>query len=154
MANPSGVVLTNLTFGGNDVYEDSLGCRIWIMSGLFDAVEVRGRDDTLLGVDGLFQRNRKPSRRRIELAGFVAGSGADQTAQLADFYTRRTNLESWFAPTVRRTLLATLSDGRTASIVALTLPPGVLANEPVPGAAEVTISLESIVPNWTWTPAP
>jgi hypothetical protein len=154
MASPSGVVLESLTVDSHELMDRSTaGFIVWIRSGLFDGTEPRGRDDTLIGIDGLFQRNRKPSRRGIVLEGFVGGVGAGYDAALSDYYDKRADLEAWFPVDARVTLEAELSDGRTASIVALTLPPGVVADEPVPGACELTIMLESIVPVWTWTPA-
>lgn len=140
------VALTSLSWRGHDIHIDAIysqnvgGVYLWIASGLFDGVEVRGRDSTLIGVDGLFARNRRQSRRKIELKGRVRGTDA------GDYVERRENLEDWFDYTVRGDLVAGLPDGRTATINALPL--NILPDELTVREARLSIELESIAPGW------
>lgn len=147
MANPAATI--PLTFGGTDLQQNPIGIFLEIVDGLLGTASVRGTDTVVPGLTGRIARNRTGDTRRIELRGLVAGNGATEALQQSDFWTLAATLRTLFDPTASpASLVATLPNGTTATILARTLPT-MMWDQIVPSLARVTIELESVAPNWT-----
>lgn len=138
-----------LTYASNDI-QTIPGIFLEIVEGLNEIAEVRGRDNIAPGSDGMFFRNRKITRRKILLEGFVMGTGTTEADQQTDFRNKVQQLQGWFDPETAANLVATAEDGSTNTISARTMPPMVWRQR-VPSFAEVSIELESVAPDWTVT---
>lgn len=145
----SAAAVIPLTYDSHDI-QTIPGIFLEIVEGLNEIAEVRGRDNIAPGADGMFFRNRKDTRRKIVLQGFVMGDGADEAAQRSDFRNKVQQLQGWFSAEAAANLVATAEDGSTNTISARTMPPMVWRQR-VPSFAEVSIELESVAPNWTVT---
>lgn len=121
--------------------------------GLDDAPEVRGEDTVIPSAEGRVPRNRVWDRRVIELYGFVAGTGASETAQRADVRSALETLRTLFDPTGDpATLVVTLEDGSTATISARPINM-VLDDGRIPTYREVSVELEAVEDDWVVAPA-
>lgn len=153
MVSPIAVV--TLDWDGHDI-QDVDGLHLVMVAGGPDEVAlVRGRDDIIPGRAGRSGRNRKEDRRTIELGGpesFVTGVGSTLDDMLADYWTNRLLIGSWFSPSASaKTLTATLPTGAVYTISARPQAP-ILIVEEFPGKAKVSITLESIAPDWELAP--
>lgn len=147
MANPAASI--GLTFGGTDLQQNPIGIFLEIVEGLAGTATVRGTDTVVPGLAGRIARNRQPDTRRIELRGLVAGTGATEALQQDSFWDLVATLRALFDPTDSpASLVATLPNGTTATILARTLPTMVW-DQTLPALARVTIELESVAPTWT-----
>lgn len=147
MANPAASI--PLTFGGTDIQQNPIGIFLEIVEGLAGTATVRGTDTVVPALAGRIARNRVADVRRIELRGLVAGTGATEALQQASFWNLVATLRTLFSPTAAAaSLVATLPNGTTATILARTLPT-MLWDQKLPALARVTIELESVAPNWT-----
>jgi hypothetical protein len=150
VSNAAAVI--GLTFGGSDVQNGTFGIFLEIKSGLVGGVSVRGTDTIVPGLAGRIVRNRKRDRRVIELRGFVTGNAGStsESSQRSSFRDKWQALEAIFdvSAAAPANLVATLEDGTTATIACRTLDilPG---DQPVPTFQEVSVELESVVPDWS-----
>jgi hypothetical protein len=150
VSNAAAVI--GLTFGGSDVQNGTFGIFLEIKSGLVGGVSVRGTDTVVPGLAGRIVRNRKRDRRVIELRGFVTGNAGStsESSQRSSFRDKWQALEAIFdvSAAAPANLVATLEDGTTATIACRTLDilPG---DQPVPTFQEVSVELESVVPDWS-----
>lgn len=79
----------------------------------------------------------------------LTSGGATEAAQSASFWTLVATLRALFDPTASpASLIATLPNGTTATILARTLPT-MMWDQVLPSLARVTIELESVAPDWT-----
>lgn len=148
------LVLFPATYAGTNLVELSSGVPrkvIGLISGLDDTPEVRGSDTVIPGSTGQVPRNRIWDHRRIELAGFIAGVGASNAAQVADIRAILEEFRTLFDPTrSSATLSIGLEDGGTATIAARPV------NMLVPATidtirAQVSIVLEAVEGEWDVT---
>lgn len=147
MSNPAATI--GLTFGGTDLQQATIGIFLELVRGLNETAEVRGTDTIVPSLAGRIARNRVGDTRRIELRGLVAGTGATEALQQSSFFTLVATIRALFSPTASAaSLVATLPNGTTATILARTLPT-MLWDQELPSLARVTIELESVAPNWT-----
>lgn len=151
MTNAAAVI--GLDYGGTDLQEDPFGIFLEVIHGLNESPAVRGVDVTVPGRDGQVVGSRVVHVTAIELEGYVAGQGSDESAQRADFAAMRTTLKALFDPTTSATLTATLEDGATATITARALGNGLLWAQVTPACARLNVTLESVDPEWVVTPA-
>ena len=144
----SNVATVALTFGGTDLgdIDGTLIDRV-MYGGPDEPSPVRGRDDVALGKDGKVLRNRRSDVRRIEIRGWVTGTGSTVADQVADYWDNRVTLGTLMEPKTTRTLLATLLNGDSYSINARPVEPPSYDQE-APMLARVSIILESVDPDW------
>ena len=153
MANALATELSSLTFDGVDLQRSNLTIHLEVTQGLWELPEVRGEDSIVPGLNGRIPRNRVRDRRMIVLAGWVQGTGANETDRLASFTNLMDELDNLFRPdmfvsTADPILTGTAWDGTTRSIAArpISLLPG---PSPIPGVRPVTVTLEAVEPDWT-----
>lgn len=149
MSNAAAVI--GLTFAGTDLQNSTFGIFLEIKSGLVGGVSVRGTDTVVPGLAGRIVRNRKRDRRVIELRGFITGNAGStsESSQRSSFRDKWQALEAIFdVSAAPANLVATLEDGSTATIACRTIDilPG---EQPVPTFQEVSVELESVVPDWS-----
>lgn len=121
----------------------------WLVRGLDDSFEVRGKDTVIPGTAGRTARTRVRDRRVIEIEGFVAGVGASAAAQTDDFRDAMETLRALFAPTASAaSLVVGLEDGvRSATITAR--PVNMVVAEYVGDVAcRLNVELEAIGADW------
>lgn len=112
--------VVGLTYSGTDI-QNIDGLFLEITQGLNDAPTVRGIDVTVPGRDGQIVRPRRFHERRLLLAGFVRGSGADDATQRIYYRANVRNMLTLFdATALPADLVASLEDGSTATISART----------------------------------
>jgi hypothetical protein len=149
MTSPVGIVA--LTFSGTDLQPSDLHFFLDIFVGLNELPEVRGQDTLIPDQIGLQPRNRKATRRYIELRGFVRGAGADEEAQRGDFRDTMDALQALFDNTLQPDeLVAVCEDGTTRTIDARPLSI-LMGTEPLPSYRSINVALESVDPNWVVT---
>lgn len=129
MTSPLAVV--GLTYDGTDV-QDTTGIMLEITMGLFETGDTRGIDVTVPGLDGQVVRPRRFHQRKILLAGWVRGAGADTATRQADYWDNLDALRELFDETgVPKDLVATVPDGTTRTCAARCVPDGRILNEQV-----------------------
>src|SRR5687767_13721371 len=107
MATPIGVI--PLTYKATDLQASNYTIFLQIVRGLDENADVRGQDTIIPGTAGRTARNRVADVRRIELRGWVAGTGATETAARSSFRTLVKSLQTLFSPTAAAgNLVATL----------------------------------------------
>ena len=146
------VRLTALTWDGS-VNLRANGLFGWIDMGLFDGLDVRGRDDTLLGQDGEFIRNRKWYVRKIIVGINVQGQGTTVDDRANDYIAKRVTLEADFTLKSVKNLAATLLNTDVYTIAAR---PVAVDWEEFVGAPDfgrliVALEAKGDPPNWTVT---
>jgi hypothetical protein len=144
----SEVTTIALNFGGTDLGDiDGILIDRVIQGGPDEPSMVRGRDDVAPGKDGRVLRNRRSDVRRIEIRGWVTGTGADTDAQVSDYWDNRVALGTLMNPTTTQTLTATLKNGASYTIEARPVDPPTY-DQVAPMLARVSILMESIDPDW------
>jgi hypothetical protein len=144
----SPVAVVGLTYRTTDLQPADLHFFLDIFIGLNELPEVRGQDTIIPDQVGLQPRNRKATRRYIELRGFVRGAGADEAAQRGDFRDTMDALQALFDNTLQPDeLVAVCEDGTTRTIDARSLSI-LMGTEPLPSYRSLSIALESLDPNW------
>lgn len=140
--------ILGLTFDGTDV-QDTDGLFLQIISGLFDGLDVRGKDVVVPYLAGQVPRARRADTRRILLVGWCRGSGSTQDDRVLSYRAERANMMNLFDVTAMpATLEVTYPDASTKSISARTL--NLVATEDVLAEfATVSIELLSTDPDWT-----
>ncbi len=118
----TGIVTRGATFGGTSLVT-LVGTQPRIVlrctRGLDDLPRVRGRDTIIPATAGRTARNRVRDIRIIELIGFVAGTGATDSAQMTDFRNAIETLRALLDPTAAaQSLVIALEDAGTATITA------------------------------------
>lgn len=112
-------VLTNLTYAATDLQNFPRIFLEIIEGGPDELADLSGRDDPLLGTDGMWFRPRRRRRLPILLEGWVAGAGANEAAQRSDTADARQELLALFDPTAARGVLSVdTEDGTTWTIPA------------------------------------
>lgn len=150
MSNPAAVIA--LTYDVVDIQEDPIGTFLQLIRGLAEGPSVRGADIIVPGRVGRIEAGRIGDTWRLELAGLVAGVGAAEVEQRADFATRRAALRALFDPARGAAdLAATLEDGTLWTIRARPLP-GPLWDQIVPSMARVSYELEALG-DWVAVPS-
>lgn len=140
------------TYDGTDLTTISTTAprlQFWLVSGLDDGLDVRGKDNIIPSAAGRTARNRVRDRRVIEIAGFVGGVGADAAAQTDDFRDAMEVLRALFVPTrAAASLVVLLEDAtRTATISCRPLP--TIRTQYVSNvAALLSIELEAVGSDW------
>jgi hypothetical protein len=147
MTSPLGIIA--MTYRGVDLQPADLHFFFELQIGLNELSEVRGEDTLIPDAIGMQPRNRRATRRYIELEGFVAGAGADEAAQRANFRDTMDTLQDLFDNTLQPGVLSLLTeDGSTRTINARTLNilPG---TEGIPSYRSLNIAMESVDPDWS-----
>lgn len=140
---------TLVQFGTGD-YTGQVRLALQVVRGLDEPADVRGADTVIPAGTGRVARNRVADRRTIELAGFVAGTGGDEAAQRADFRAAVEQLRALFDPTrAPATLSVLLEDGASTATILARPVNMAYSDGPLPSYREVSIELESVVPDWT-----
>lgn len=143
----SAAATVNVTFGGSDYTDiDGIFLNSIIRGGPGELPEVAGRDDEIPGLEGVFVRNRIGRTRTIELRGWVRGVASTEATDRDDYWANREALEAAFDPRTTATLVV---DTGAASYSIVARPVSVDFNEMVPSFAEVSVVLQSTVPDWT-----
>lgn len=120
-----------------------------IVIGLKETAEVSGSDQVIPHAIGRRPRTRRLDRRQLVLKGYVLGSGATRLEEIADFNDAAASVRELFDPTMAPAdLVATLQDGTTYTIAARPLPT-LSWSDHGPSAADLSVELESVVPDWT-----
>ncbi len=150
MAN--GAFSTNVIANGVDLSTSDHRILMRIVRGLDELPDVRGKDIVVPGLPGRIARNRVNDRLVIEAAGFVAGTGADETAQRADFRAIVDEVRALMDPTQNPyTIEATLEDGAGRTITAR--PVNIVwGDDNIPSFRMLSCEWESIDPDWTAQP--
>src|SRR5689334_19818953 len=105
------VAVVGLTYDSEDI-QTIPGLFLEIVVGLNETPSVRGVDTTIPTAPGRVPRARVADTLRIELRGFVAGSGSGESGDRAAFATLRQTVRTLFSPTrAPADLVATLEDG-------------------------------------------
>jgi len=147
MTSPAAVI--GLTYRGTDLQQADLDWFFEIVRGIGETPAVRGVDYVVPAAAGRSVRNRVADSLRIELRGWVRGSGIAEDAQRNDLKANRATIRALFDPTLDPgALVATLEDGSTQTIAARSLPT-MLWDAQVPAFYRVSVELESIDPDWT-----
>ena len=146
MTSPAATV--NVTFDSVDCTDlNGIFLHRIVAGGPGTLPEVDGKDDALLGADGMFARNRRKRTRRIELRGWVRGVGSSEATDRDDYWANREALEALFDPTATATLR--VDTGAAAYTITARPLPSPVYDEAAPSFAEVSVVLESTVPDWT-----
>lgn len=120
-----------------------------IVSGLYDGLQVRGTDSTIPSTAGQVARTRVGHQRVIELEGWGAGTGANETAMRADMVDLLDELAALFDPTkMPQTLTATRMDGSQVTIEARPLDDLIITDVGIPAYRNISVSLLSVDPDW------
>lgn len=137
----------NVTFGGTD-YTDFNGIFLYavIRGGPGTLTDVAGSDDEVPGAEGVFVRNRIGRTRTIELRGWVRGVSTTETTDRDAYWAKRAALQTAFNPRLTASLVV---DTGATSYTIVARPMSVDFDEQVPSFAEVSIVLQSTVPDWT-----
>lgn len=127
--------------------------QFWLVSGLDDGLDIRGRDTVIPGTAGRTARNRLRDRRVIEIEGFVAGVGATDAIQTDDFRDAMEAMRTLFLPTRSAANLVVLLEDlvRSATISCRPLPT-MQIRYVSSVAASMSIELEAIGSDWALTP--
>lgn len=157
MSNDLPAYVTGLTIEGTDVQRADLSVHLDVIVGLNDGLNVRGKDTIVPGLAGRTLRNRKRDTRDLIVAGVVQGTGSTEGDRLSSAQTLRDELVALFDPTGVVTISGQTADGQTRSIDARPGPIVWNGSDSVYGVWNVSIALESVVPDWTLgtvTPVP
>lgn len=144
------------TFAGtslNTISSTAPRLTFWLVRGLDDSFEVRGRDTIIPGTAGRTSRTRVRDRRVIEIEGFVAGVGASQAIQTDDFRDVMEVLRALFSPTAAAGNLVVLLEDevRSATISCRPLPTMTTIYHG-DTAATLSVEFEAIGADWALTP--
>lgn len=137
----------NITWASTD-YTDFTGIFLHqiVRGGPGELTSVAGTDDEIPGAEGVFVRNRIGRTRTIEVRGWVRGVATTEASDRDDYWNNREALEAAFDPRDTGTLGA---DTGSNSYTIVARPISVDFNERTPSFAEVSIVLQSTVPDWT-----
>ncbi len=143
----SAAATANITWASSDYTDiDGIFLHRIVRGGPGELPAVAGVDDEIPGAEGVFVRNRIGRTRTIELRGWVRGIASTEATDRDDYWNNREALEAAFDPRTTGTL-AVDTGANSYSIVAR--PVTVDFNELMPSFAEVSIVLQSTVPDWT-----
>lgn len=121
-----------------------------VTHGLYDGLTVRGIDNTIPSLAGQVPRIRVAHQRIIEIEGWGAGTGANETAQRADMVDLLDELAALFDPTkMPQTLTVTRMDGSSVSIEARPMDDLIIEDIGIPAYRNISVSLLSVDPDWT-----
>lgn len=141
---PNAAAVVGLTYDSVDIQEDPIGIFLEVVRGLNELPKVRGVDTLVPARPYRIARNRVADELVIELRGYVAGVGADEDAQRADFrdliISLRDETTGLFRPTRTPALLeATLENGAVVSVTCR--PVNLVTVQRVPAMAAVSVEL-------------
>lgn len=142
---------TGCVYDGQDLQANDLSIDLEVIVGLDEVAEVRGTDTTIPSKAGRRARNRVKDRRSIELGGWLQGVGEFESVRMASYRQIVAFLQTLFDPARDpATLSVPLEDGTTATISARPLVI-VYGDRPLPGVCRISVSLESIDPDWAYS---
>ena len=146
----SPAIATGLTVDGADWTRTDLGILARVTDGLFDGLEVRGRDTVVPALVGQIPRLRLGDTRVIKAEGMVMGVGVDEAAQRAALLATRIAIDALMRPDQDPyDLVVTNEDGSTATIEARPLRVE-WGSDRLPSFREFTAYWRSVVPDWTF----
>lgn len=112
-------VATAITADGVDLTRSDGKIIFRITRGLDEVPEVRGTDTIVPSLQGRIPRDRRLDRLIIEAEGMVMGTGADESAQRADFVSSMEAIRDVMNPVQDPYVLSiTREDGTTRTIMA------------------------------------
>lgn len=146
----SAALATGLSVDSADWTRTDLRILARVTSGLFDGLEVRGRDSTVPGLVGQVPRLRLGHQRIIVAQGIVNGTGTDEADGRADLLATRAAMDVLMSPDQDPyDLIVTMEDGSTATISAR--PQRIeWGPDDIPAFREFTAYWLSVAPHWTF----
>lgn len=139
-------------YDSTDLERTDLSLYLEIVEGLYGPPDVRGKDSIVPHLAGAIARNRKGNSRRLILKGWVAGVDTTEALARAHYQNTMDELAILFATDrAPANVVVTAADSTTRTIAARPLN-WIITKETVPGlAAELSVELLSVAPNWTVT---
>lgn len=147
----------DLTFGTFECKRTDKRAVLDVFPGIWSAVEVRGKDEVIVGKPGRLALPRVEDRLVLNLVGWLRGVGATKEARWESFREIMDEAKTAFALTTTANLVASgpylgLESGETATIEAATrdVAWGVIGSD---AAVQIDVELECVSdpPDWVVT---